>query len=143
MATVETCTQVRWMIRRDMEQVVKIYRNHVSMDSPVQVNDLLVKHLRQRNVIGIVEEEPDNGYIHGFSIYELHKDFLRILWIAGDNESIKVHLNRLFGKLSEHRRRYIEYACPISNVLLQKTLADQGMFCYKEENEEMFFSYYI
>ena len=69
--------QIRWMIRRDMPEVLKI--EHESFEFNWTEEDFLAC-LRQRNCIGMVAEH-DNRVV-GFMIYELHKTRLHILNFA-------------------------------------------------------------
>ncbi len=65
---------IRWMIRRDMPEVLDIERQ--SFEFPWSEDDF-VRCLRQRNCIGMVAEHGDR--VVGFMIYELHKTRLHIL----------------------------------------------------------------
>ena len=69
--------QIRWLIRRDMHDVLTIER--ASFDHPWTEEDFLCC-LRQRNCIGMVAEHDHR--IIGFMIYELHKSKLRVLNFA-------------------------------------------------------------
>lgn len=63
---------VRWMIRRDMPDVVAI--EELSFDAGRWCEDDFLACLRQRNAIGMVAEHGD--VITGFMIYELSKSSL-------------------------------------------------------------------
>ena len=69
--------QIRWLIRRDMSQVLEIER--ASFRHAWTEEDFLTC-LRQRNCIGMVAEHEDQ--IVGFMVYELHKSKLRIMNFA-------------------------------------------------------------
>ena len=69
--------QIRWLIRRDMPEVLEIER--ASFEHAWTEEDFLCC-LRQRNCIGMVAEHDHE--IVGFMIYELHKAKLRILNFA-------------------------------------------------------------
>ncbi len=60
---------VRWMIRRDMSDVLAIESE--SFEFPWSEEEF-VRCLRQRNCIGMVAELDDR--IVGYMIYELHKN---------------------------------------------------------------------
>lgn len=103
---------IRWMIRRDMNEVRAIEFN--SFEYP-WLHDDFVKVLQQRNVIGMVAEEAasatkcKSGRIAGFFVYELHETRLHILDIAVAPEFRRRGVGRqiiekLLGKLSSQRR---------------------------------------
>ena len=73
--------QIRWLIRRDMPEVLDIERQ--SFEFAWTEEDFLCC-LRQRNCIGMVAEY--NHRIVGFMIYELHKAKLHVLNFAVDPE---------------------------------------------------------
>ena len=68
---------IRWMIRRDMAEVIAIEKE--SFEFPWSEDDF-IRCLRQRNCIGMVAEMDDQ--VVGFMIYELHKNRLHILNFA-------------------------------------------------------------
>ena len=69
--------QIRWMIRRDMPEVLKAERE--GFEFPWSEEDF-IRCLRQRNCIGMVAENADR--VIGFMIYELHKTRLHLLNFA-------------------------------------------------------------
>ena len=72
-----TGIHIRWMIRRDMPEVMRTER--ASFEYSWTEDDFL-RCLRQRNCIGMVAEHGD--IISGFMIYELHKTRLHVLNFA-------------------------------------------------------------
>ena len=64
-----TYTQIRWMIRRDMQSV--LYIENESFQYPWSEEDF-IRVLRQRDTIGMVAER--DGQVAAFMIYELHKN---------------------------------------------------------------------
>ena len=68
---------IRWMIRRDMPDVMGI--ELASFEFSWTEDDFL-RCLRQRNCIGMVAERGDT--IVGFMIYELHRTRLHVLNFA-------------------------------------------------------------
>src|SRR5262245_49541922 len=68
---------IRWMIRRDMPEVLQIEQD--SFDYSWTEEDFL-RCLRQRNCIGMVAEAGER--VVGFMIYELHKSKLHVLNFA-------------------------------------------------------------
>lgn len=99
--------QIRWLIRRDMADVLRIEQQ--SFDHPWSEEDFLCC-LRQRNCIGMVAEHEHD--IVGFMIYELHKSRLHILNFAVDRDFRRRSVGtqmvlRLIDKLSQQRRHEI------------------------------------
>lgn len=95
---------IRWMIRRDMTEVLDIERH--SFEFPWFEEDF-IRCLRQRNCIGMVAECGER--VVGFMIYELHKTRLHILNFAVAPEFRRRGVGRqmiekLLGKLSSQRR---------------------------------------
>ena len=100
-------TQIRWLIRRDMPEVLKIEQE--SFDTPWTEEDFLCC-LRQRNCIGMVAEL--DRQVVGFMVYELHKARLHILNFAVSLEFRRLGIGtqmvlRLIDKLSQQRRHEI------------------------------------
>ena len=98
---------IRWMIRRDMAEVLDIERS--SFKFP-WVEEEFIRCLRQRNCIGMVAEHDTR--VVGFMIYELHKTRLHILNLAvRDGYRLRgvgsLLISKLKSKLSEQRRRTI------------------------------------
>ena len=111
--------QIRWLIRRDMPEVLAIEQS--SFRQPWSEEDFL-GHLRQRNCIGMVAEH--NQRIVGFMIYELHKARLQLLNFATgiDFRRLGVGLqmvNKLVDKLSQQHRQEILLEVRESNLEAQ------------------------
>jgi ribosomal-protein-alanine N-acetyltransferase len=103
----ELRVHIRWMIRRDMAEILAI--ENLSFEFPWSEDDF-VRCLRQRNCIGMVAEHGD--HVVGFMIYELHKTRLHILNFAVHPDFRQQHVgiqmvNKLIGKLSFQRRTRI------------------------------------
>ena len=75
----ETRVHIRWMIRRDMEEVLEIEQRSFEFPWP---EDEFIRVLRERNCIGMVADASGSDRILGFLIYELHKTRLHILNFA-------------------------------------------------------------
>ena len=105
---------VRWMIRRDMTEILQIEAQ--SFANPWDEEEF-VKILRQRNCIGMVAEHDSR--VVGFVIYELHKfhiEFLNLA-VAADMRGRGVGralIGRLIGKLSLQGNRRTMLRCRIS-----------------------------
>ena len=77
----EVRVHIRWMIRRDMPEVLAIEGE--SFEFP-WLEDDFIRCLRQRNCIGMVAEHEDR--VVGFMIYELHKTRIHVLNFAVADE---------------------------------------------------------
>lgn len=111
--------QIRWLIRRDMTEVLDIER--ASFENAWSEEDFLCC-LRQRNCIGMVAE-CDHRVV-GFIIYELHKARLRILNLAVATDCRRQTvgtqmIRRLVEKLSQQRRQEILLEVRESNLPAQ------------------------
>ncbi len=73
----EVRVHIRWMIRRDMPEVLEIERH--SFEFPWSDEDF-VRCLRQRNCIGMVAEHDDR--VVGYMIYELQRNRIHVLNFA-------------------------------------------------------------
>ena len=118
--------QIRWLIRRDMEEVLEIERS--SFEFPWTDEDFLCC-LRQRNCIGMVAEHDQQ--IVGFMIYELHKSKLRILNFAVAPSARRKHVGtqmvqRLVDKLSQQRRQEIILEVRETNLEAQLFFKNQN-----------------
>ncbi len=103
----QTRVHIRWMIRRDMPEVLAI--EHASFEFPWCEEEFL-RVLRQRNCIGMVAEHGER--IVGFMIYELHRHKIHVLDFATHAEFRRRGVGRqmiakLVGKLSTQRRNRI------------------------------------
>ncbi len=120
-----TKTHIRWMIRRDMPDVLRTERD--SFEYSWTEEDFL-KCLRQRNCIGMVAEAEDR--VVGFMIYELHKNKLNVL-----NFAVAPHyrrqgigtqmISKLSAKLTTHRRSKVTLAVRESNLSAQLFFRNQ------------------
>jgi [ribosomal protein S18]-alanine N-acetyltransferase len=103
----QTRVHIRWMIRRDMPEVLSI--EHSSFEYPWCEEEFL-RVLRQRNCIGMVAEHGER--ILGFMIYELHRNKIHVLDFATHADYRRRGIGRqmiskLVGKLSAQRRNRI------------------------------------
>ena len=95
---------VRWMIRRDMPEVLAI--EHEAFEFPWSDEDF-TRCLRQRNCIGMVAEVADS--VVAFMIYELHRSRLHMINFAVARShrrlGVGTHMmEKLCGKLTPDRR---------------------------------------
>jgi len=122
----ELAVQIRWLIRRDMADVLRI--EHESFEFPWTEEDFL-SCLRQRNCIGMVAECDDR--VVGFMIYELHKNRLHILNFAVHSDYRRqgignVMMQKLLGKLSQERRNRIMLEVRETNLEAQLFFKNLG-----------------
>ena len=95
---------IRWMIRRDMTEVLDI--ENESFEFPWSEEDF-IRCLRQRNCIGMVAEYDEQ--VVGFMIYELHRTRLHVLNFSVADDFRRQGVGRqmvekLATKLSPQRR---------------------------------------
>jgi ribosomal-protein-alanine N-acetyltransferase len=115
----QTRVHIRWMIRRDMPEVLAI--EHASFEYPWCEEEFL-RVLRQRNCIGMVAEYGER--IVGFMIYELHRNKIHVLDFACHPEFRRQGVGRqmvakLVGKLSNQRRSRIALFLRETNLSAQ------------------------
>ncbi len=119
--------QIRWMIRRDMPEVLEIERK--SFEFSWTEEDFLCC-LRQRNCIGMVAERQER--IAGFMIYELLKSQLHVLnfavapWARRQNVGTQM-IEKLVNKLSQQRRQEICLEVRETNLAAQLFFRKQGL----------------
>lgn len=118
--------QIRWMIRRDMAEVLQIERS--SFEYHWTEADFL-HCLRQRNCIGMVAEHGNR--VVGFMIYELFKNRLHILNFAVAPEFRHRGIGnqmiaKLANKLSQQRREFITLEVRETNLSAQIFFREQG-----------------
>ncbi len=122
----EISVHIRWMIRRDMPEVLDIETH--SFEFPWSEEDF-IRCLRQRNCIGMVAEYDER--VVGFMIYELHKNRLHILNFAVRPEFRRrgvatAMVKKLIGKLSQQRRNRILLEIRETNLGAQLFFRDSG-----------------
>ena len=110
---------IRWMIRRDMPEVLDIEKS--SFEFPWSEEDF-IRCLRQRNCIGMVAEYDER--VVGFMIYELHKNQLHVLNFSVRPDARRrgvgqQMINKLVGKLSQQRRNRIVLEIRETNLAAQ------------------------
>lgn len=117
---------VRWMIRRDMPEVVAI--ESLSFPDPIPERDIIAT-LRKRNVIGMVVEECDR--VIGFVVYELHTRRVQAIRLAVHPNHRrrgigKMMIEKLRSKLSYDRRNKLGADVRESNLNGQLFLRSMG-----------------
>jgi ribosomal-protein-alanine N-acetyltransferase len=121
-----TGVHIRWMIRRDMPEVLRTER--ASFEFAWTEDDFL-RCLRQRNCIGMVAEESES--IAGFMIYELHKTRLNVLNFAVHPGYRRKGVGgmlvaKLIYKLVSHHRQKITLAVRERNLDAQMFFRSHG-----------------
>jgi [ribosomal protein S18]-alanine N-acetyltransferase len=122
--SVETQVHIRWMIRRDLPEVLVIERE--SFEFPWFEQEF-IRCLRQRNCIGMVAEAKVIGAqwpIVGFIVYELHRSRIHILNVAVAeafrHQKVGSQIVRkMVGKLSPQRRTRITLEIRETNLAAQ------------------------
>ncbi len=122
----EVRVHIRWMIRRDMPEVLAIEGS--SFEFP-WLEDDFIRSLRQRNCIGMVAEYEDQ--VVGFMIYELHKSRIHVLNFAVTPEYRRSGvgsqmLAKLTAKLSTQRRSRIILEVRETNLPAQIFFRENG-----------------
>ncbi len=155
MSTVPTAkaqvrVHIRWMIRRDMPEVLAI--EHANFEFPWCEEEFL-RVLRQRNCIGMVAEYGER--VVGFMIYELHKNRLHVLDFATHPEFRRQGVGqqmvaKLVGKLSNHRRTRIVLSVRETNLAAQLFFRMQGFRAmevvrehYQDTGEDSYVMQYV
>lgn len=127
MKTTTAAVQIRWLIRRDMPEVLAI--EQASFEYAWTEEDFLCC-LRQRNCIGMVAEDK-SGEVVGFMIYELHRERLRLLNFAVAEKARRARVGtqmaeRLIDKLRQQGRREIRCEVRERNLPAQQFFRAMG-----------------
>ena len=117
---------IRWMIRRDMPEVLKI---EAASFEYTWDEDEFLNLLRPRNCIGMVAEHENR--VVGFMIYEMQNTRLHILNFAVDPEFRKAGvgsqmIHKLTCKLRQQHRREITLEVRETNLPAQKFFQAMG-----------------
>lgn len=125
-ARTQAPVHIRWMIRRDMAEVLQIEDR--SFEFSWSEEDF-IRCLRQRNCIGMIAEH--NERVVGFMIYELHRNRLHVLNFAVHPDYRRrgvgsQMLRKLVSKLSPQRRSRIMLEVRETNLDAQLFFRDLG-----------------
>lgn len=125
----------RWLIRRDMEEVLEIER--LCFQWPLQEDDF-IRQIRKRNCISCVIEEADS--VLGFCIYELHQLRIEIIDFAVLPRVQRTGVGRLMiaklkGKLSRNKRSRLTVLVRETNIEALLFLRSQGFECVRIERD--------
>jgi ribosomal-protein-alanine N-acetyltransferase len=124
--TIKTSVHIRWMIRRDMPEVLAIEQQ--SFEFPWSEEDF-IRCLRQRNCIGMVAEHHER--VVGSMIYELHRNRLHVLnfAVSADMQRRGIGsqmMKKLASKLSPQRRNRIMLEVRETNLPAQLFFRQQN-----------------
>lgn len=133
---------VRWMIRRDMFDIMGI---EAQLAHP-WTDEQFLEQLRQRNVIGSVVERGER--IIGYFIYKLEKTSLQIVRCAVDPQFrrqgvFSCMIGKLKSKLSTHRRNSIEFDVDQYSLDLQLALKANEFQAISTSPDIYSFFYYL
>lgn len=117
---------IRWMIRRDMAEVIDIEGRSFEFS---WCEEDFIRCLRQRNCIGMVAEHHER--VLGFMIYELHKNRLHVLNFAVHPDYRRrgvgsQMIQKLSGKLGLGRRNRIMLEVRETNLDAQLFFRELG-----------------
>lgn len=117
-----TEVDIRWMVRRDMPQVMEIEREAFEF---AWSDDEFLQCLKHRDCIGMVAEI--DGRIAGFMLYGLHQTTLHLLNFAVSKSHRRQGIGsqmvaKLVSKLSQQRRE------AITTEVRERNLAAQMFF---------------
>jgi ribosomal-protein-alanine N-acetyltransferase len=146
-----TDVRIRWMIRRNMPEVLDIERESFEY---AWTEEEFLCCLRHDNCIGMVSESLDK--ISGFMIYELLKGELHVLnfcvapWMRRQNVGRQM-VEKLVAKLSQQRRQVISLEVRESNLDAQLFFRSVGFMAtgvnrafYDDTDEDAFrFEYWL
>lgn len=130
---VDTELHIRWMIRRDMDEVLKI--ENECFEQPWSAAEFAAE-LSQRNVIAKVAEVCE--LVAGFAIYEMFRDRIELLnfavradlWRRGIGTAL---VENLKDRLSPAKRRKIVTHVRDSNLSAQLFCRANGFRCTRME----------
>lgn len=127
----QTKYQVRWLIRRDMPEVMTIERQCYGVNGWTE--EELIEHLRDRRTIGMVVEADE--MIVGYVVYELHLKQIEIVNLAvlpdSQRQGVgKAIVDRIKQKM-DHMPKRDKIALHVNeaNLDAQLFLRSQGFLC--------------
>lgn len=146
MSTQPKPPHIRWIIRRDLPEVLSIERQ--AFRFPWQEKDFDY-WLRSKNAIGIVAEDASERIV-GYAMYELYPARLDLASLAVANSVRrtgvgKALVEKLKAKLQPDRRRSITTVVADWNLAAQLWLKTLGFVCNgigEEEFEEGVYEYF-
>ncbi len=133
---------MRWMIRRDMPEVLLID----GQEGSDWCEEDFLRCLRQRNCIGMVAEQGER--IVGFMVYELHGDHLVVLNFGVRRRYRRSGVGRqmlmkLVSKLSSHRRTHVEVPASDERLGVHLWLKACGFTAVRVEGSDYVFEFRV
>lgn len=141
---------VRWMIRRDMSEMLEIERESFEYPWP---EDEFIRCLRQRECVGMIAEHAEQ--VVGFLIYQIFNTRLHVLSVAVAKDYRhrgvgSQMIEKLKDKLSAQRRPSITLEVRETNVAAQVFFAKCGFVAtkilrdwYEESTEDAYLMQYF
>lgn len=135
----------RYLIRVDMKRVLEI--ESTLPESELWLEEDFLESLRQRNTIGMVIEviDEDNlkSKIIGYSIYELHKRYIKLSKLVICEEHRRRHagetiIEKLKSKLTTTRRTQLIAEAKEENVVAQMFLSKMGFFANNPDGSNVY-----
>ena len=122
----EIRVHMRWMIRRDMAEVLQIEQENFEF---AWEDEDFVRCLRQRNCIGMVAEYDNR--VAGFMIYELHRTRIHVINFAVARQCQRQGVGsqmiaKLIAKLSPQRRSRVVLEVRETNLGAQLFFRENG-----------------
>ncbi len=126
---------IRWMIRRDMPEVLNIENECFNYPWSEQQ---FVKYLAQRNVVGMVAERQER--VQGFMVYELHPHQLTLTNFAVHPDWQRTGVGRsliekLRSKMSAERRQVVQAVVAEYSVNAQLFFRSMGFVAVRTLKE--------
>lgn len=120
-------THLRWMIKRDMPEVLAIEDQCFQWDAWTEQGFLTC--LRERNCVGMVAEYKER--VAGYMIYELHQHHLHIVNFAVhpalQRKQVGTQMaQKLKDKLSTHKRTFLDLVVRETNLAAHLFWKSQG-----------------
>jgi len=127
---------VRWMIRRDIPEVIELAKRHPDFSNmpneDIEAN--ITKLLSLREGIGQVAEdvgpvaEEESARIVGAMIYTLHDDHFQMPFIAAENSDVAYFLiNKLKNKIPGTKRSMLYVKTHLGDPHVLGAMRDHGM----------------
>jgi len=136
--TSESRIDIRWLIRKDMDEVLRIEAESFGVNRWSEEEFLAC--LKQRNCIGVTIVR-DYSEVLGFMIYQLSKQKLIVLNMAVQPDSRRqgfgrMALQRLKEKLHQQRRTSVQARVTEDNLNAHLFFSGCGFRCEKTERGE-------
>jgi len=133
---------IRWLIRRDMDEVLYIERGTFDQWSEPDI----LAQCKKRNCIGVVAESSD-GPIDGWMVYELHRNHIKLIRIAVCTRDRRCGIGtrlieRLKDKLEQQRRNRIEVIVDGRSVTAQMFFSACGFHATPMADDQIRFEFW-